>query len=1174
MSSFQSGSHLQPPVVETAASNIPAPSPPRRRRAQLTWANLCSCLPEFLRDRYERQYFFLVVMTSPVWRFFMCLCILLLLFGSHIQNLWCDKDYDMVFDVLYTIALTVFCLDIILRMLSVPGYAGFNCKPLYNRIGKFFGCLPRTSRHHHHYDDEPPLHIGSFLFWCDVISTLTLLYDISYINQKQREIRANDIQLDTYGIPTEGQINQDLPVENEVFLLATVGKTVRVVRFVRSSRVAKAVGMVNWYWPFQVLNPHNIRRHFCGEGSKTNTTNNNKNADNSEADGKKKSSDEKPKSPPNSDRSPPAFDNRAATINNQNGAGPPELMRRRSWGGLGMATLAAVKAHKLAKDEQEKQGRGVWGKVKRALWTVGILRNDKLEWQRQLAATKIQRAWRKVKQYDIPEKEEDFAWQDATTSLRKSPNSAAAAFRKRSIMEKHLSSNRHVAFRQSRKPTSHRSGVPAGDATAATANSAGILDKRRGNESQVGGAMRELTGQRVAIGIIVSLVLTVIFTYAEQDATRHSTMIVLHEQTSYPQFANASIDAARYSSIPDLFKYEFADNTTLEFDPLTGEDPHNLRNRETLRITVEDSYGGKTVGWFAYRDEKRSQAMGELFSTLFILLIWLFGVTAFAGPVMILVVLPIERMVRLLGMLMLDPLGYQSTSRYRKFVAEEDVLTKNTRWTKEVLKGMETSFLMSTILRIGSLMKVGFGSAGVEIIRQNLQRKQGANVNLLTTRGATVSCIFLFCDIRQFTDATECLQEEVFVFTNRIAAVVHSFCHSYGGSANKNIGDAFLCSWMLDDPDSGAGSGNRSSDNKDGLAAYNNQADKCLLCVVKICMSLHHDQYYVETMSEQARERLLAKLSKRPGPVVQMGCGLHAGKAVQGAIGSERKIDATYVSEAVEMAEFLESSTKKYGVNMLMSDSFHRLLHSSNRYRCRIVDQIVIQDDDDDEDEIYDENVMELYTYDINVDALWEVPAANEGQGTDNISDTESFNDRLGSRREAKANLSMRGKSGRDGNTKRRTGRRMSLTRLSGKSAPDVNVISDELKMDASATFALGGAGAGPQSTAHITTDKSEGVPFVKPELVLPTGPALYNANIWRSEVMLKIRQKYSDGLFFHKFNSGLQSFYSQDWDHAKQCFQGILDDCLDDGPSKYFLSQIEKHNGKPPPNFKPYGIA
>jgi hypothetical protein len=64
--------------------------------------------------------------------------------------------------------------------------------------------------------------------------------------------------------------------------------------------------------------------------------------------------------------------------------------------------------------------------------------------------------------------------------------------------------------------------------------------------------------------------------------------------------------------------------------------------------------------------------------------VWFFGITAFAGPAMILVVIPIERM---------DSLGYQNTSRYRRFVDEKDKITKNTRWTKEVLKGMETSFM-------------------------------------------------------------------------------------------------------------------------------------------------------------------------------------------------------------------------------------------------------------------------------------------------------------------------------------------------------------------------------------------------------------------------------------------------------------------------------------------------
>jgi hypothetical protein len=100
-----------------------------------------------------------------------------------------------------------------------------------------------------------------------------------------------------------------------------------------------------------------------------------------------------------------------------------------------------------------------------------------------------------------------------------------------------------------------------------------------------------------------------------------------------------------------------------------------------------------TVGLFSYRTERIEEALVSLLSTLFSLLVWFFGVTAFAGPVMTLVGIPIGRMDRLLAMLMVDPLGYQSTSRHRRFVDEEDKITKNTRWTKEVLKGMETSFL-------------------------------------------------------------------------------------------------------------------------------------------------------------------------------------------------------------------------------------------------------------------------------------------------------------------------------------------------------------------------------------------------------------------------------------------------------------------------------------------------
>ena len=36
-----------------------------------------------------------------------------------------------------------------------------------------------------------------------------------------------------------------------------------------------------------------------------------------------------------------------------------------------------------------------------------------------------------------------------------------------------------------------------------------------------------------------------------------------------------------------------------------------------------------------------------------------------------------------------------------------------------------------------------------------------------------IHSIFGFCDVRQFTDTTECLQEEVMLFVNRIGHILH-----------------------------------------------------------------------------------------------------------------------------------------------------------------------------------------------------------------------------------------------------------------------------------------------------------------------------------------------------------------------------------------------------------------
>ena len=44
--------------------------------------------------------------------------------------------------------------------------------------------------------------------------------------------------------------------------------------------------------------------------------------------------------------------------------------------------------------------------------------------------------------------------------------------------------------------------------------------------------------------------------------------------------------------------------------------------------------------------------------------------------------------------------------------------------------------------------------------------------------------------------------------------------------------------------------------------------------------------------------------------VVEMGCGLHCGWAIEGAIGSKVKVEASYLSPHVNLSSRLEAATK------------------------------------------------------------------------------------------------------------------------------------------------------------------------------------------------------------------------------------------------------------------------
>ena len=255
---------------------------------------------------------------------------------------------------------------------------------------------------------------------------------------------------------------------------------------------------------------------------------------------------------------------------------------------------------------------------------------------------------------------------------------------------------------------------------------------------------------------------------------------------------------------------------------------------------------------------------------------------------------------------------------------------------------MET--IETCVARFGKLLKVGFGEAGMGIIASNMG---SGGVFDPVVEGKKIFAIFGFCDIRNFTDCCEVLEEETMIFTNQIAKVVHSLVHKSKGSVNKNIGDAFLTVWKITIPeaDKVKFSGLPQPETKDSSGRKINPhtrenssiADGALNAFVKTRHLLETDQY----IQELGRDPRLQK--KLPGYSVRMGYGLHFGWAIEGAVGSKYKVDATYLSPHVNMSARLESTSKQYGVQMLLSGPFYDALGDTMKDQCRPLDCVTVK---------------------------------------------------------------------------------------------------------------------------------------------------------------------------------------------------------------------------------------
>jgi len=354
--------------------------------------------------------------------------------------------------------------------------------------------------------------------------------------------------------------------------------------------------------------------------------------------------------------------------------------------------------------------------------------------------------------------------------------------------------------------------VAKGELDAADVTKHKLLHDSRG--TKVGGQLSAAIIQRVIILILVILIILPLLTFTEEDTSQVFASQLVHQANiDYKNGVGGISCDSLNSIISSLLKnvYDLKGAKLLKVamtvndgDPLANcpsptNDEYWIYNPgliESLRpaaMVVYDmsrKYGNtryNTEVIFNVQDSLAENAEYSIYMTLFIGFIMIGGATIFTNDAQEYVLTPIERMMNLVELISKDPLR-----------PIEDLA--HLHGSNEQVKpgDFEMKLLENTIKKITDLLRVGFGEAGAGIIAHNLDVKGSSKGLNATLPGQRVYAIVGFCDIHHFEDVLAALAADVLPFVNSIANIVHSAVHTWKGQCNKNLGNAFVIVWRIE----------------------------------------------------------------------------------------------------------------------------------------------------------------------------------------------------------------------------------------------------------------------------------------------------------------------------------------------------------------------------------------
>ncbi len=188
----------------------------------------------------------------------------------------------------------------------------------------------------------------------------------------------------------------------------------------------------------------------------------------------------------------------------------------------------------------------------------------------------------------------------------------------------------------------------------------------------------------------------------------------------------------------------------------------------------------------------------------------------------------------------------------------------------------------------------------------------------------------LFTDIRKFTAIAEGMMPmEIFEFLNKYLLRMEKAVKANFGFVDKYIGDGVMALYTSD-KGAAAGSAVGSAVGSAAGPAVGRGiscADNSLKSALRIKMELYHFN------------KEIATLDMLP---VQIGIGINTGEVTLGTVGSHNRLDTTVIGDAVNLASRLESLTKFYRTQNLVSEYTVNALDNPENFKLRLIDHVSV----------------------------------------------------------------------------------------------------------------------------------------------------------------------------------------------------------------------------------------